>query len=155
MTQVVLTSVVKSPTSYYAFEPTRNPENGMSPITRWWSRAFAFGDQSASVVSVAIPPGARVLSVVLEISVAWTGTTAVTVGDGTAADGWIATAIITPTTAGDFGRDLTSTYGAKGKLYQDGDTIDVSFAGIASAGEAILFVEMISYAEAIAIEDTT
>ena len=154
MTQVNLTSEDKSSTAFWQFEPTRDPEELMSPITRWWSRAFAFGDQTASVVAIGIPPGSRVLSVAMEIAVAWAGTTAVVVGDGATADGWIATGIITPTTLGDFGRDLTSTFGAKGKLYQAGDTIDVTFTGIANAGEAILYVEMISYNEDLAAEDT-
>jgi hypothetical protein len=93
--------------------------------------------------------------VALEISVAWTGTTAVVVGDGTTANGWIETGVITPTTAGDFGLDYDSTYGVKGRFYEDGDTIDVSFTGIATAGEAILWIEMISYAEALGAEDTS
>jgi hypothetical protein len=155
MTIVSCTSDAKTNTGYFAFEPTRNPEDGMSPISRWWAKAFGYGDQSASVVAIGIPPNSRVLRVALEIGAGFTGTTAVTVGDGTTADGWIASGTITPTTAGDFGLDYDSTYGVKGKLYQTGDTIDITFTGVATAGEGILFVEMISYGEAIAIEDVS
>ena len=62
---------------------------------------------------------------------------------------------ITPTTAGDFGVDYDAALAVKGKLYQDGDTIDITFTGIATAGEGILWVEMISYGEAIAAEDVS
>ncbi|HUW96438.1 MAG TPA: hypothetical protein VMW58_11685 [Anaerolineae bacterium] len=155
MTQVLCTTADKSPTGYFPFEPTRDPEGGMSPVIRMWNRAFGFADQSASEVAVPIPPNSRVLRVELEISEAWTGTTAVVVGDGTTADGWIASGTINPLTAGDFGFDYDSTYGVKGKFYADGDTLDVAFTGIATAGSAILWVEMISYGEALAAETVT
>ena len=155
MTQVLCTNADKSPTGFFPFETTRNPEDGMSPIVRVWNRAFGYADQSASEVAVPIPPNSRVLRVSLEISEAWTGATAVVVGDGTAANGWIATGTIDPTVAGDFGFDYDSTYGVKGKFYEDGDTIDVAFTGIATAGSAILWVEMISYGEALAAETVT
>jgi hypothetical protein len=155
MTIVSCTSDAKQNTGYFAFEPTRNPEDGMSPISRWWSKAFGYGDQSASVVSVGIPPNSRVLRVALEIGAGFTGTTAVIVGDGDASNGWIATGVITPATAGDFGLDYDASLAVKGKLYQTGDTIDITFTGIATAGEGILYVEMISYGEAIAIEDVS
>lgn len=155
MTIVNLTSADKQNTGYFAFETTRNPEDGMSPISRWWAKAFGYGDQSASVVGIGIPPNSRVLRVALEISEAFTGTTAVTVGDGTTADGWIASGVVTPTTAGDFAMDYDAAYAVAGKRYGDGDTIDITFTGVATAGSGILFVEMISYGEALAAETVT
>jgi hypothetical protein len=155
MTIVNLKSRVSGSTQYSSYETTRNPEDGMSPESRWWSKAFSYDDQSASVVSIGIPLNSRVLRVALEIGAGFTDTTAVVVGDGDTANGWIETGVITPTTAGDFGLDYNSTFGVKGKLYQSGDTIDITFTGVASAGEGILFVEMISYNEAIAIEDVS
>lgn len=155
MTLVHCSVYDKLPTGYFAFETTRDPAGGMSPISRWWNWAFGYGDQSASVVACGIPPDSRVLRVVLEISEAFTGTTAVIVGDGDDDNGWIATGTITPTTAGDFGLDYDAALAVKGKYYQDGDTIDVTFTGIATAGSAILWVEMISYGEAIAAETVT
>jgi len=134
-------------TSYYQFETLRDPKEGMSPIARWIGKSFDYEDQSASVVSVDVAPRTRVLRVALEITTAFTGTTAVVVGDGTTADGWIATGTITPATINDFGLDYDSTYGVKGKKYTSGDTIDVSFTGIATAGEGILWMEVISYEE--------
>lgn len=139
-------------TAYFAFGSPRDPEDAMSPVSRWFNEAFDYEDQSASVVAIHIPPGSRVLRVALEIGAGFTGTTAVTVGDGDTADGWIASGVITPATAGQFGLDYDSTFGVVGKLYQDGDTIDITFTGVASAGEGILWVEMISYNEAIAVE---
>lgn len=155
MTVVNLTSRVSGSTQYDSYETTRNPEDGMSPGSRWWSKAFSYSDQSASVVAIGIPLNSRVLDVRLEIGAAFTGTTAVVVGDGSAANGWIATGVITPTTAGDFGGDYDASLRVKGKLYQTGDTIDITFTGIATAGEGILFVKMLSYNEAIAIEDVS
>ena len=134
-------------TAYYQFETGRDPKEGMSPLSRWRGLSFDYEDQSASVVACDIPPGTKVLRVALEITTAWTGTTAVVVGDGTTANGWIETGVITPTTLNDFGLDYDSTYAVKGKKYPTGDTIDVSFTGIATAGEAILWIEVISHNE--------
>lgn len=149
MTIERLNSNVLPSTAYFAFEETRDPETGMSPISRWIGWAFDYLDQTLSVVPIHIPPGSRVIDVRLEIDTAWTGTTAVTVGDGSAADGWIATGVITPTTAGDFGGDYDASIRVKGKIYQTGDTLDITFTGVATAGTAKVFMQVISYHEAI------
>lgn len=142
-----LESAHSQSTAYFQFEPYRDPEHGMDPISRWFSRTFAFGDQVASVISVHVPAGSRVLSVCLEASTAWTNVTAVVVGDGTQADGWIRTGQIDMATASTFGKDEVATYALIGKKYETGDTIDISFTGVATAGTGKLFVEMISYNE--------
>jgi len=134
-------------TAYLQFEPYRDPEHGMDPISRWFSRTFTYTDQVASVVSIHVPAGSRVLRVAFEASTAWTNTTAVVIGDGAAADGWMATGNVNPSVASSFGIDYNATYAVLGKKYETGDTIDISFAGIATAGTGKLFVEMISYNE--------
>lgn len=149
----VLQNSVRPDTNYYQFNATRLPVDGASPISRWISQAYTFADISASTVTMQIPPGSRVLRVRHEVDVAFTGVTAMVVGDGDTANGWIVSGVITPGTAGDFVGDVDSTFeGAGGKLYQSGDTIDIDMTGIATAGEGILFAEVISYHEAIGTE---
>jgi len=144
-----LNSKVSESTAYYGFEPTRDPEDGMSPISRWMSHAFVYGDQSSSVVSIHVPPMTFVMRVALLIGAAFTGTTAVTVGDGDDVDGWIASGTITPTTAGDMAVDNDAALSEVGKLYEDGDTIDITFTGVATAGSGKVFIETVSYNEAL------
>lgn len=152
MTVTLIGSADQESTGYFAFERTRDPTAGMSPISRWIGYAYEYDDQSASTVGIPVLPNSRVLRVFHEVSEEFTGVTAMVVGDGSDPDGWIATGVITPGTAGDFVKDYDSTYGSKGKLYQDGDTLDIGFTGVASAGSGILWHEVISYAEAVAAE---
>jgi hypothetical protein len=95
-----------------------------------------------------------VLRVRHRVDVAFTGCTAMIVGDGDTANGWIVTGVITPGTIGDFVGDVDSTFeGAGGKFYQDGDTIDITLTGpTVSAGEGVLFAEVISYHEEVGTE---
>lgn len=145
-----LDSKVAPGTAYYAFETPRDPEDGMSPITRWIGWSYLFSDQTASMISLFVPPGTRMLRAIHEVSTALTGVTAMVLGDGDTANGWIRTARITPGTAGDFVGDLGSTYAAAGgKLYQTGDTLDLAFTGVATAGSGKVYAELISYNEAI------
>lgn len=140
-------------TAYFQFERGRDPLDGMSPISRWMTLAYEYSDISASKLSLHVPPGTMVLRVVHRVDAALTGCTAIVVGDGAAADGWIATAHITPGTAGDVVTDPNSTYHALGvKVYEDGDTIDMAFTGVVTAGSGILFAEVISYTEALTAE---
>ena len=147
MTIATVTADTKPGTAYYQFETPRNPKDGMSPLSRWISKSFAYGDQTASVVSIDVAPGTRVTRVALEISTAFTGTTAVEVGDATDPNGWIASGVITPTTANDFGLDYDAAYSVKGKKYTSGGQITVTFTGIATAGTGILWADVISYNE--------
>lgn len=142
-----LRSATKPGTSFYQFETGRDPLEGMSPISRWMAMSFSYSDQVASVVSVQVPVGARVLRVALEVTAVFTGTTAVVVGDGSAANGWIATGVVTPTVDNSFALDYDAAYAVSGKHYPSGDTIDVTFTGIATAGTGILWIEVISFEE--------
>ena len=148
---------VRPDTAYFAFGTPRDPEDAMSPVSRWIAKAYDYSDISASMFSMHIPPGSRVLRVYHEVQVALTGVVSLIVGDGTNDDGWIETAVATPSSAGDFVSDYDADYSAVGKLYQDGDMIDITFTGNATtdftAGEAILWVEIISYNEDLEAED--
>lgn len=150
MTVEVVTDSKSPQTAYLQFEVPRDPNEGMSPITRWLTASFGFADQTASVIPVHVPPMTFVKSVVLQIATAWTDTTAVKVGDGTNDDGWIVSGQIDPTVAGEMELDYDAAYTVTGKLYADGDTIDATFAGVATAGTGKLFIEVISYNEALA-----
>lgn len=140
-------------TAFFQFERGRDPLEGMSPISRWMSVAYAYSDISASKINLHLPPGTMVLKVVHRVDAALTGCTAITVGDSDAADNWIATAHITPGTAGDVVTDPNSTNHALGvKVYEDGDVMSLSFSGVVTAGAGILFAEVISYVEALEAE---
>lgn len=145
MTIAVLQAETSPSTSYFQFETGRDPMEGMSPISRWLAFSYSFDDQVASVVSVQVQPGARCLRVAHETVTAFTGATALTIGDGAAADGWMATAVADPTTAGNFAVDYDSTFTRTAKIYATGDTIDISFAGIATAGTGRIYIEMLSF----------
>lgn len=145
-----LDSKVAPETAYYQFETPRDPEDGMSPVTRWMCWSYLHTDQTASTISFFVPPGTRMVRAIHEVGVALTGATAMILGDGDATNGWIRTGRITPGTAGDFIGDLGSTYAAQGgKLYQTGDTLDLAFTGVTSAGAGKVYAEVISYNEAI------
>jgi len=121
----------------------------MSAIVRCMGYYYTYADQSASTVKCIVPPGSRVIQVAHEVHTAFAGVTAMVVGDGDTANGWLETGVISPTASSpEFVFDYDSAFGIKGKLYMSGDTIDIGFTGIATAGTGILWVMVISYAEA-------
>lgn len=104
----------------------------------------------SSGAAVAIPAGAVVLDVVVKVGTAWVGGTSVSVGDGGDGDGWISTtqgatanltAGATIRAGGAYavgGTDATAK--ALGKVYASADTLDVTFAGTYTAGDATIVV---------------
>jgi hypothetical protein len=139
-------------TAYYCFGSPRDQNAAMSPISRWLNKAFAYTDLVASKFEMFIPPGSRMLRVLLQIDGAWTDTTEVIVGDGTDDNGWLVSGAAAPGTPGLYA-DIDAAFPAIGaKFYADGDTLEVAFVGIASAGKAILWAEVISYHEAAGVE---
>lgn len=153
MTIALLKSNVSPSTGYFAFETPRDPEEGMSPISRWLSYTYTYEDLTLSIVSFHVPPGSMVLRVAHRVEEAFTGVINVIVGDGDDDNGWIRTSVISMTTAGDFTLDEGADLVATGKYYPDGDTIDVETTlGPASAGVGHIHIEVISYAEELAVE---
>lgn len=152
MTIAVLKSNVSPSTGYFAFETPRDPEEGMSPISRWLSYTYTYEDLTLSIVSFHIMPGTMVLRVAHRVEEAFTGVTAIIVGDGVDDNGWITTGKIDATGAGTFTLDETAALVATGKYYADGDTIDLEHTGVASAGLGHIHIEVISYAETLAVE---
>lgn len=132
-------------TAYIQSSAFRDQEEGMFPFTYWISYAYDYSDITTSKIEIEIPPGAIVLQVGHQISATLTGVTAITVGDGSAAAGWIADAWVAGATG--FYTDYTATYAAVGKRYNTGDTIDVAFTGICTAGSGKVFVKILSYTE--------
>jgi len=132
-------------TAYIQTAAFRDQEEGMFPFTYWLAYAYDYTDIDTSMIEIEVPPGAIVLQVVHQISVELTGVTAITVGDGAGAASWIADA----RGGGAVGTytDYTAAYPAASKRYDDGDTIDVNFAGIATAGSGKVFVKILSYTE--------
>ena len=146
-------SDVQPGTAFFQFERGRDPLLGMSPVSRWMSQAYVFTDIVASALTLHVPPGTMVLRAVHRVDAALSGCTDLLVGDGDAANGWITTGVVTPGTAGDCVTDPTSVNHALGvKRYGAGDTIDLAFSGVITAGAGILFIEVISYTEALEAE---
>ena len=149
MAVAVVKSAASPHTGFFAFETTRDPEDGMSAIVRCMGYYYTYADQTLSTVRCIVPPGSRVIQVAHEVHTAFASVTAMVVGDGDTANGWLETGVISPTASSpEFVFDYDSTFGVKGKLYMSGDTIDITFTGIATAGSGILWVMVISYAEA-------
>jgi hypothetical protein len=88
---------------------------------------------------------------ILCIGAAFTGTTSVIVGDGSDDDGWLATGVVNPASAGSMAYDHDADLVTAGKLYQTGDTVDITFGGATSwtAGSAKAWIGVLSYNEAL------
>lgn len=96
-----------------------------------------------------VPANTLVLDVYAYTNTAWTATVTLDVGDGTDADGWLASAKVAPTTAGSGGlvkrtSKATAEAFAGGKLYTAADTIDVAIGvAVPAAGQTDLYIEYI------------
>jgi hypothetical protein len=127
---------------------------GASPISRWYGIPYAYTDLATNAVSFLLPPGARVMRVAHEVTSAFTGATDATIGDGDDPDGWCRLTVssgVDFTAVGMF-MDPGAALSLIGKLYADGDTIDIALTGTITAGAGILWVEVISYNEAAGAE---
>jgi len=147
MTQAQVSSKVSRYSAYVQAANFRDPEDGMFPFEYWLMQAYAFGDIVASKINVQLPANCRVLEVLHEIDATLTGITAIEIGDGDDADGWIDDAWV----AGLIGEFIKTPYDAEyanGRWYRTADTIDVTFSGIATAGAGIVGVKILSYVEA-------
>jgi len=135
-------------TAYIQVCPFRDPETGMFPFTYWLNASYDYSDTilESRINAVEVPPNAIVLQCLHQISVALTGVTAITVGDGDDPNGWIANAYGAGT-AGVSRTDYTAAYAAVSKYYPDGDIIEVIFDAAPSAGSGKLFVKVLSYFE--------
>lgn len=148
MTVERLNSKTSPQTAYFRFETGRDQDAGNSPISRWMAWSYLYSDQSSSVVTFDIPRNTIMLKVVHQVTTLFAGCTDITIGDGDADDGWIATGTITYGTAGDTVTDPDSTNHALGvKYYQTGGVLKAVFTGVATAGAGKLFAKVISYAE--------
>ncbi len=91
--------------------------------------SFTFSDLVSGVFSVPQEKGEIVLGVGLEITAAFTGATAVIVGDSDDDNGYIATGVVDPTVAGSFFMGLGGTADlAGGKKYAALASIKATFS---------------------------
>jgi len=134
-------------TAYIQTANFRDQEEGMFPFTYWLAYAYDYTDITASYINIDVPPGAIVLQVGHQISAALTACTAIQIGDGIDPNGWVADAWVAGATG--FYTDYTAAYAAVGKRYNAGDTIDVHFTGVVSAGSGKVFVKVLSYTETL------
>jgi len=103
-------------------------------------------------VNVPVPAGSIILEVKLVVGTAWAGGTAVEVGDGSSATGFItatAGAVANLTAGAVIGADGAYAFGATDTgarelhSYASADTIDVAYSGTFTAGDATLVVSYI------------
>ena len=136
---------------------THETENGLGGI-KVASHTFNYSDLVANtaVTMVDLPAGARVFSVALVVEEAFVGTggtPALTVGDGSAADGYItaasgfglASGLIAGFVArmnGVYSYGATDTGALEAKVYASADTIDVTASAttVWTAGKGVLVV---------------
>lgn len=114
--------------------------------------SVTFSYKDAASANVPVPAGARVHDVALVVDVAFAGGTALTVGDGTTADGFITATpgALANLTAGKVIRGdgvylfgATDLVASEVKVYSSADTIDVAVSGTFTAGVATLVVTYI------------
>jgi hypothetical protein len=101
-----------------------------------------------------VPAGALVLDVLANVSEAWTALVTITIGDGTSAAGFFASADLAPQTAVTTGllkkANASAEALANGKLYAAADTIDAVVAGAdPDAGELVVYIVYIENASAL------
>lgn len=162
-------------TMYHSFKPVHgqraglgsgaevDADTGESPIARWIAFAFDYSDFASNpdavgnIVRGIVPRGTMALRCLVRVDTLFegTGNDDIDIGDGDDGAGWAD------------GLDFTST-GIKAdpdsaynwhlngtlRLYEHGDTLDVLFknATAPTAGEAIVFLEVISYHENLSAE---
>jgi hypothetical protein len=140
-------------------------DTGKSPISRWLSFAFQYSDfvsndtgATGHKVKCQIPRGTMALLAVARVDTAFVGTgnNDIDVGDGSTTDGWMNGMDFSSTglkVDPDGAYQITKSDGT-GAFYPDGDTVDVLFknATAPTAGEAILFLQVISYHEDLSRE---
>lgn len=168
-------------TQYFQFKPVREAKGGLnsasavdadtgeSPISRWL--AFEFDhedfisnpDQVGNIVRCQLPINSIVMECVVRVDeiFAGTGHDDIDIGDGNDTDGWAdgldfsATGVYRDADAAYNDPTSDPTDGSAGyQFYDSGDTVDVLFknATAPTAGEAILFLKIISYHEELSAE---
>jgi len=141
-----------------------DPDSGYSPMTRWLAKAFDYSDfvsspqgRTGHVAQLPIPRGSIVLRCVTRVDTAFVGTgnTDIDIGDPDDQDGW-ADGISFATTGVKIDGDADYNWHADGTgvFYDTGGTVQVLFqnATAPTAGEAIVFLEIISYHEDLSKE---
>lgn len=136
-----------------------DPDSGYSPVSRWLAKAFTYDDfvshptgSTGHVAQLQIPRGTIALRCVARVDTLFadTGADAIDIGDGNDLDGWGVELDFSSTGVK---YDPDAVYNPDGSTgfayYENGDTIEVHFknATAPTAGQAIVFVEVISYHE--------
>jgi len=138
-------------------------DTGKSPVSRWLAFAFDYNDlvsrpgPSGYEVKCQLPRGTLALRCAVRVDTAWTGVGAsqVDVGDSNDADGWAqdlnfnTVGLKNGGTLAVYNWGHGTSTGPWGQLYMAGAIVTVIFpwAIAQTTGEAILFLEVISYHE--------
>lgn len=146
---------------------TYNTDRGYSPVSRWFAYAFQYSDFVSNTVGAGymcecpVPNNSIVLRVMIRVDTAFTGTgtDAVDVGtggtrDAAPGDGWGENLDLQSTGLKyDPDADYNPGGSSGAQFYSSGDTIDVyNTPGQPTAGKGIMFIEVISYHEALNAE---
>ncbi len=113
------------------------------------SRQITEADTNTTVAILDVPAGTFIpphgIAIVVETAFAG-GTESIDVGDGDDPDGWIDSTAITEVTPATYA-DVDAAYAEAGKYYSAADTIDAVVSASLTAGEAYVFVYMLSVAD--------
>jgi len=113
------------------------------------SRPITAADANSTAQVIDVPAGTYIppygVRVLIKTAFAG-GTPSSTVGDGAAADGWLASSDITETSAGAYA-SAAGAYAVAGKYYAEADTIDIVVAAGMTAGLAYVIVDMLDVSE--------
>lgn len=144
---------------------TVDNDTGQSPISRWLAYALDYSDFASNpaatgyIARCQIPRGTIALRCAVRVDVLFDGSASteadVDIGDGNNSAGWIDSADFSGTglVVGPSGAYQWDTDGT-GAFYEDGDTLDISHKSTTAptAGEAVIFLEVISYHEDLSAE---
>lgn len=156
-------SSTKAPGTYLGtFEPQReqrvgedgnyDQHLGRSPLSRWIAFAFDYEDfeleGSNYVVKHQLPQRCIATRALLRVDAGFTGITAANIGDDNDPDGWFAS----QTLAGAGVFRAAGAYNTAGFAYDGGQIVVDAGAAAPTVGQGIVFVEVISYNEALGAE---
>lgn len=113
------------------------------------SRAITSADAATTVAAIEVPAGTLVPAYGVHVWVHTAmagGSPSYTVGDGSAADGWLASADITEGTAGLY-NSVAGSYSVSGKYYAAADTIDIVITTGLTSGICYVIADLIDVSE--------
>ncbi len=145
-------------------DSTYDANSGYSPLTRWFAQAFTYEDftsnpegRTGQEAQIQVPRGSIILRCFVRVDTLFTGSgnSDIDVGDSDDADGWLDGVDFSSTGLKmDCDADYNWHLNGTGRYYSNGKMIKVLMknATAPTTGEAILFLEIVSYHEDLSKE---